>query len=239
MEQVEYELMSQAEDRMWWYRAVHDRMLLLLRRAAPPGGARLLDAGCGTGGLLRLLPNAVGLDLAPVAAAFARAKSGAPVAVGSVAALPFPTASFDAVFSVDVLYHRAVDERATLAEALRCLKPGGALMLNLPAYEWLKSPHDAAVHGARRYTARRVRALLREAGFQPVRVGYWNTLLFPLMVVRRKLFPPDDAASDVMVYPAPMETAFRAVTRIEHWLLAAGLNLPFGGSVIALARKPA
>ena len=239
MERVEYELMARAEDRMWWYRAAHARMLLLLRQAGLQPSACLLDAGCGTGGLLRRLASgAVGIDLSPIAASLARAKGGAPVVVGTVNSLPFSDAAFDGVVSVDVLYHRAVDEAAMLAEAWRCLRPGGALVLNLPAYDWLKSPHDAAVHGARRYTAGRVRALLRDAGFQPVRITYWNTLLFPLMVLRRKLFPPADAASDVMEYPLPMESTFRAITGIEHALLSLGLPLPFGGSVMALARKP-
>ena len=238
MERVEYELMARAEDRMWWYRAAHARMLLLLRQAGLGAGARLLDAGCGTGGLLRLLPGAIGLDLSPIAAGLARAKAQAPVAVGTVNSLPFADAAFDGLVSVDVLYHRAVDEAAMLAEAWRCLRPGGALVLNLPAYDWLKSPHDAAVHGARRYTAARVRRLLLDAGFQPLRITYWNTLLFPLMVLRRKLFPPADAASDVMEYPLPMEFTFRAITGLEHLLLSIGLPLPFGGSVMALARKP-
>ena len=103
MERVEYELMARAEDRMWWYRAAHARMLLLLRQAGLGAGARLLDAGCGTGGLLRLLPGAIGLDLSPIAAGLARAKAQAPVAVGTVNSLPFADAAFDVLVSVDVL----------------------------------------------------------------------------------------------------------------------------------------
>jgi len=126
-----------------------------------------------------------------------------------------------------------------LAEARRCLRPGGMLILNLPAYAWMASAHDAAVHGARRYTRGGIRRLLLAAGFEPLWISYWNTLLFPLMVLRRKLFASGGAASDVMEYPAAMELFFRAVLWLEYGLLSLGLALPFGGSVMALARKPA
>jgi hypothetical protein len=99
------------------------------------------------------------------------------------------------------------------------------------------SAHDRAVHTARRYTRARLTGLLREAGFTSIRTSYWNTLLFPLMVLRRKLFTTSRTTSDVMVYPAPIEALFRAVMRLETWALCRGMPLPFGGSVIAAAVK--
>ncbi len=242
MDRAEYEAMARIEDRMWWYRAVRANLTLAFRRLHLPADAAILDAGCGTGALLahlaRQFPasSLTGLDVAPHAAVAAQRKSGAPVVAGSVNALPFGDASFDAMFSVDVLYHRAVHQRIALAEAIRCLKPGGALIINLPAYEWMRSTHDAAVHGARRYTRGGTLEMLREAGFASVRAGYWNTVLFPLMAARRRLFP-GSGGSDVQEYPLVLELLFGAATGVEHLMIRTGIPMPFGGSVLAVARK--
>src|SRR5262249_46015107 len=143
-----------------------------------------------------------GLDIEFSAGHRAAAKSGARIVAASVNALPFAEKSFDAVLSIDVLCHQRVDETLALAQARRCLRPGGLIIINLPALGWLMSAHDERVHNVRRYTAGGLAALLRANGFRPVKITYWNSLLFPLMVLRRKLFPPTDAKSDVHDYPA-------------------------------------
>jgi SAM-dependent methyltransferase len=241
MEPEEYRAMERIEDGMWWYRAVRALLLREVRRLRLPPGATVLDAGCGTGATLGAVARArpdlrlVGLDLSGFAIRAARGKSGALVAIGSVNDLPFADASIDAILSVDVLYHRAVDERRALAEAIRCLRPGGSILVNLPAYDWMRSGHDEAVHGARRYTRRRAIERLHAAGFAEVRAGYWNSLLFPLMAARRKLVPA--GGSDVRLYPAPIEWSFRAITALERAMKGAGVPMPFGGSVLAVAKK--
>jgi len=249
MEPVEYERMHAVEDRMWWFRGLHANALVAFGAArremtgAAAAAPLSLDAGCGTGGLLTRLAaldgsgRAIGLDVDARAAEFARRKSGCPVTLGSVNALPFRENSFSAIFSMDVLCHRAVDPAAALREAERCLAPGGALILNLPAYPWLLSAHDVQVHNARRFTRPQVRAMLHAAGFPEARIGYWNMALFPLMVLRRKLLPSADG-SDVQLYPAPVEALFRAVLALERWIMRLGVNLPFGGSLMAVAIKP-
>ena len=243
MDRAEYLKMHEVEERMWWYRGCHANLLTALRWAEAPSGKPMLDAGCGTGGLLLKLRAAapghdlLGLDLEPVAAELAGEKSGVAICVGSVNALPFAAGCFGAIVSADVLYHQGVDEAQALAELHRCLAPGGVLVLNLPAYDWLRSAHDEAVHTARRYTRTRLQRLLRQAGFARIRTSYWNTLLFPLMVLRRKLLTTRDTTSDVMIYPAPIEALFRALMSIENRLLGLGLTLPFGGSVLAAAVK--
>jgi SAM-dependent methyltransferase len=229
---------------MWWFAALHANLLLLHRRAGGGNPAQpLLDAGCGTGGLLariaRAYPEctAVGLDAEPVACRRAAAKSARPVCAGSVNTLPFADGAFGAIFSVDVLCHRDADEHAALGEFHRCLAEGGVLVLNLPAYGWLMSRHDEAVYNVRRYSRRGLVRLLEASGFRVIDASYWNVVLLPIMVLTRKLLPAGAAESDVRTYPAPVERLCRAATGFEHALLRRGLRFPFGGSVIAVAAK--
>jgi len=226
---------------MWWFRGLHANLLAQLPGERVADGP-VLDAGCGTGGFLArfaaAIPGAmlVGLELDPHAAGVARRKSECPVCVGSVEGLPFADGSFEAVVSADVLCHAGVDERGALVAFRRCLRPGGILVLNLPAYRWLYSAHDAAVANVRRYGRDEVELMLRESGFAGVHTRYWNTLLFPMMVLRRKLWR--SAGSDVALLPAPVERAFAAIMALERWVAARGVPLPFGGSILATAVKP-
>ncbi|HYF08073.1 MAG TPA: class I SAM-dependent methyltransferase [Acetobacteraceae bacterium] len=243
MEPAEYSLMDVAEERMWWYRALHARAAsALLRRPGPEGP--VLDAGCGTGGLLKRLAARVrrpvcGVEYDWGAAARARTKSGAPVAAGTVNALPFGEAEFAAVVSLDVLCHRSVDPNLALAEFRRVLKPGGTLVLNMPAYGWLFSAHDVRVHNARRTTAWALRSQIAAAGFGEVEARYWNTLLFPLMVLQRKVIARRrDHASDVGDFPAWLDAVLHGVTSLELSLAQLGLRYPAGGSVLAVATRP-
>lgn len=242
MEQREYERLAAAEERGWWFRGLHRNLIRAWRATPMPArGAILLDAGCGTGGLLTQLASVApdarcyGLEIDPQIAATARNKSGAAVVAGSILAPPIALGSCAAIFSADVLCHRGVEPAAALAALVPCLKPGGVLVLNLPAYRWLLSGHDRAVANVRRFSGRELRALLGGAGFAEIRVGYWNSLLFPLMVARRLLHRR--AASDVELLPVPIERLFGAILRFETALAAAGLRLPFGGSILATAIK--
>jgi SAM-dependent methyltransferase len=244
MERGEYERLAAVEWRGWWFQSLHERLIAAWRRAAGSASAqpRLLDAGCGTGGLLARLALALpqarsfGIEIEPFAAALARARSGAPVAVGSVAAPPFAPDSLDAVFSADVLCHRGVEPRAALTAIRSCLRPGGVLVLNLPAYPWLFSDHDRAVDNVRRFAHGEVRGLLLQCGYGRIRVRYWNSLLFPLMILKR--LTRIGGTSDVALLPAPLEAAFRAVARAEFRLSSCGLHFPFGGSILATAVRP-
>jgi SAM-dependent methyltransferase len=245
MERSEYEKLDEFEDRMWWFAALHRNLLMVSRRLSlEPGSRPILDAGCGTGGFLARLARSysdtavVGLDVDLQACTRAAAKSGRPVCAGSVNELPFADGTFAAILSADVLCHRNVDEQHALLQYYRCLTEDGCLILNLPAFRWMLSRHDVAVHNIRRYTADGLRRLLQTVGFRPIYVSYWNAVLFPSMLITRKLFPGGTGtASDVRLYSRPIEVLCRVATGVETALLRAGLRFPFGGSILAIAEK--
>ena len=234
MEASEYALMDEAEARMWWYRALHARLVAAL------GGVHgaVLDAGCGTGGLLSVLRRErpdlalIGVEAADAASQRAAEKAGVPVARGSVNSLPFADATFAGVVCADVLCHALVDPDAALAEMRRVLRPGGRLVVNMPAYAWLLSGHDRQVHNVRRMTARQTGEMLRRRGFGAVRARYWNGLLLPLMVVQRKLLAR--GAPDVALFPPWLDAILHGMTEIEGRL---PFPLPAGGSVLATAER--
>ena len=211
--------MYEAEERQWWYSGQRSIALALLAsagaaRSAGAPAPRLLDAGCGTGyNLVALgrLARATGVDLSPEAIAFCRAR-GVAALRGSVLQLPFADASFDVVTSFDVLYHAWVsDDRAAVAEAARVLRPGGVLLVRVPALRALWGAHDVEVQSRHRYTRPELVALLEGCGLRVQRASYCNSILFPLLFARRTL---DRAlgreGSDVGFLPAPLEWAFGA-----------------------------
>lgn len=246
MEKSEYTTLAAVELHHWWYggmRAISAALLDPLYRQRQ--GLRILDAGCGTGGdalFLRRYGEVVGLDYSPEAAALVGDRLPGRFARGSVLDLPFADASFDLVTSYDVLYHRGVPDEATaLAETRRVLRPGGHLLIRLPAYEWLRSRHDRQVHTRRRYTAGALQAMLAAAGFSVERCSYVLSLLFPLAAAARLLerFTPDPGAESAMALPSPAANAvLRAPMALEAAWLSMGGALPFGLSVVALARRP-
>ena len=251
--------MAAVEDEMWFYRALHAHLegeltaaLKGTRRDAIQSagptpraneGIRILDAGCGTGGLIRRLANRhpgwtwTGVDLEPIAVELARSRCRAEIVQASLLELPFDDAQFDAVVCSDVLYHLDDDAKA-VSEIFRVLRPGGVLVVNVPAHRWLWSYHDVTVHGKRRYVRADVRKLFEGAGFETKRITHWNALPLPLVFARRKLLPPPRSGSDVFLYPAPIEAGFRTGARLERWWLRTMGPLAFGSSILATARKP-
>lgn len=220
-----------------------------VRAAGDPAARpfRILDAGCGTGGMTQRLAaqgSVTGLDWSPLALDLARRRGLLPWTRGSVERLPFRTGAFNLVVSLDVLYHRSVESDLTaLLEFRRCLRPGGVLILNLPAFESLRSSHDAAIHTARRYRRGPLRSLLHAAGLAPDRVTYWNAILFPGLVavrwMRRRAGQVEGPAvsSDVRPVPGPISGALSGILALERrWL--ARWDLPVGLSILAVARKP-
>jgi SAM-dependent methyltransferase len=243
---AEYQRMYDAEERQWWYAGMRALSLALL--AGPLTGlarsgrpALILDAGCGTGNNLRHLARhgrAVGVDLSDDALRFCRAR-GVAAARAELLALPFPDGRFDCVTSLDVIYHRWVqDDAAAVREMARVLRPGGLLLLRVPALGVLWGAHDEAVHSRHRYRRGEIRRLLESAGLSVLRATYANTVLLPLVAARRGLDRlTGRQGSDVGFLPGPLEWAFRSILQAEARFVKR-FSLPLGTSVFALARKP-
>jgi SAM-dependent methyltransferase len=239
----DFRISTALEDAHWWYLAVYDLVGRMLQPLRTAGDLLVLDAGCGSGGLVRSLQKSsrtVGVDIDRDALAAGRRAGTEHLAQASVEALPFRDGLFDAVVSVDVLCHELCDDAAALREILRVLKPGGRLLLNLPAYNWLMGPHDKAVGNRRRYARRDVEDLLTVAGFRIEHLAYRNNLLFPIACLRRlaqKALLRSKERYDVTALPGWLNGLLFGVIGLETRLLK-WWNLPFGLSVFAVAQRP-
>ncbi len=227
---------------MWYFQALHCHAMECLRPALNGSGIRVLDAGCGTGGFLRRLAaqsvpaEITGIDLSPIACALARERGSTGVVEGSVTSLPYPDGHFSAVTSLDVIYHLDHPSEA-LREFHRVLRPGGRVIINVPAYRWLWSYHDEAVHGRHRFTRPELTRLLIETGFAEPRGTYWNLLPLPAIIVKRKLLNSSNESSDVRMYSPWLETGLSAAMALERaWIRWLG-PLPAGCSILMTAIK--
>jgi SAM-dependent methyltransferase len=247
--------MSRVEERHWWYRGLRDVIARCVRRPDldPGPRPRVLDAGCGTGANLAFLralldPSYLaGFDVSDDAVAMARTKApDAEIYRSDICDPELRGSDLDLVVSLDVIYIPGV-ERALggLRKLVSALRPGGLFVVNLPAYDWLYSQHDVAVHTTERYTVSRVAGLLDELGLRPERLTYRLCLLFPaVLLVRlpgklRARRGDRGARSDLRKEPGWLASA--AMVRVlgaENAVIARGGRWPFGSSVFAVGRKP-
>ncbi len=247
MEPLEYNRLGRFETWYWWYLAQRENLLAAIRAVRLPRGARVLDAGCGTGKNLDAVAReaavrAFGLDVSPLASASWTAPVRGTCCVASVNDLPYGDAAFDLVYSVDVLGCRGVELERCLREIVRVLRPGGAAILLLPAYQWLRSRHDEAVHSVKRFTTGETGRIVAEAGLHVDQAGYRFSLLFPLIalvrLVRKMGMERRPPASDLAPLPAWINAALLAVCRWEQ-RLAQHVRMPFGSTVLVVARREA
>ena len=245
MKPAEHDIMRAVEDHYWWYQALRQHVADLVESAGP--NFSLLDAGCGSGGMLAALrqrfPHAElsGIDAFERGVQLTAERGlGARLMTASVHELPFPADSFDFVLSLDVWSHANVDDALAAHETHRVLRPGGRLILNLAAFEFLKGAHDHATDVTRRYTRAEVRTVLEGAGFVIERLTYWNLSLTPPIALARWLsrrrIAREEARSDFRPLPAFVNTTLKGIAALEL-RLSRHLSLPFGTSVLAVARK--
>jgi SAM-dependent methyltransferase len=245
MNPEEYARMHALEDWYWWFVARRNAASRMLRDFAPPERPlRILDAGCGTGGMLdlyRTWPDveATGLDFSPDALHFSSKRGHRRLVGGDLMLLPFRTGTFDVVTALDVVEHVPDDGRA-LTEIARVLRPGGILVATVPAYQALWSAHDEALHHFRRYNARQFSRVISQSGLQVERLTYLISVLFPLAAAARWLGKHrrgHEKEATLPMVPPPVNRALIALHAAEL-SVARRLPLPYGLTVLAVARKP-
>jgi SAM-dependent methyltransferase len=238
--------MFEVEQAHWWYLGMEKITRAILNKwRGSASNFSILDAGCGTGAAMSTYladyGKVTGVDISPLALGFCRARSLTRLVLASVSESPFQSDSFDLVTSFDVLYEQAVsNDLAAVTEFFRVLRPGGFVLLRLPAYDWLRGQHDLTIHTARRYTASQVTRLLTDSGFSLLHISYANTFLFPLAVAKRlleRIRPHTPASSDLSVKVGVFNELFKRILGSEAFFVSR-IGLPFGLSVIALAQKP-
>jgi SAM-dependent methyltransferase len=221
------------EQRHWWYAA---RRALVRRTAAAWPAGTAIDIGCGSGGNASVLADlgwsVTGLEHSPAGAALTAAR-GLPVVRGDGTLLPFADASIDLVMSTDVLEH-IEDDAAVAAEAVRVLRPGGRVLVAVPAGMVLWSGHDVALGHVRRYERDTLRDLLTGAGLVVDDLWSWNVLLRPVVRARRRRRV--ESASEMEAVSPVLNAGLRAAVALERFIPVR--RLP-GVSLVAIAHKPA
>ena len=242
----------QLEEEHWWFASRRDAVYDLIKQLKLPISAAVLEIGCSGGPLMQRLRAAgytdlTGIDVSVPAIELAQARGVPNVSVMDGAALTFGDARFDLVIASDVLEH-IEDEVRALREWTRVLKPGGQLLVFVPAHAYLWSEHDVVNHHFRRYSRQDLTAAIQRAGLSVERSSFWNTAMyFPtaaLRLGRRLVSGPVSpvkkagATGDLHHFAGPANTLLLQWVKFENRLLR-HLNLPLGVSVFALAQKPA
>ena len=236
-----YLLAAKAEERHWWFKGRRKVLRSVLEREFRRGdGTRtILEVGCGNGGNLPMLAaygRVYATELDDDARTRATQRGIGCVAKGWLPdGIPFEGERFDLIAAFDVIEH--VEDDASSMAALRSrLKPGGQILLTVPAYPWLWSGHDRLSHHKRRYTRSTLVALVSGAGLRVTYSSYFNTLLFPLAVARIKLQDRlgGEEYSALRIPPSPLNYALAAVFGAER-LLVPAFSLPFGVSIVLCA----
>jgi SAM-dependent methyltransferase len=232
--------MLEVDDRHWWYRG---RRLIVreeLDHLAHSNGARVLDAGCGSGRMLEELKDygeVSAVEIDPDAAAVAASRGWGEVCIGSLEELPWEAGTFDLITCLDVLEH-TTDDRRTLTELRRVCKVGGFMLLTVPAYPRLWSLHDVANHHYRRYSRPSLRLAAIESGWKVKRMTSFNSILLaPAALVRiaqRGKRPGSDYRPEIALGPEWLNAMLEQPLRAEARWLGRGRTLPAGLSLLAV-----
>jgi SAM-dependent methyltransferase len=249
-----FDQLSRIEDEHFWFRARNHLIFSLIRRISPSLQPcnRVLEVGCGTGNVLRVLAKAcpqslvVGLELWSEGLRHAGGRSSAALVQADIRDLPFGK-PFGLIGMFDVLEH-IPDDRETLAAVWRCLAPGGKLLLTVPAHQFLWSYFDEAAHHCRRYSATEIRARLVETGFEVEFLSQFMVCIFPILWtyrkirgLRRQTHPETvraQTADEFRIVPVVNQVLTTLLTAEAGWL-ARGYHLPVGTSLVVVARRPA
>ncbi len=232
------------DEHHWWYRGRRRVIRAELDRLPLPANARVLDAGCGSGRTLQELVDygqVSGIELDTQAAEMARSRALGEVQVGRLEQLPWDDGTFDLITCLDVVEH-VPDDVAALAELLRVSRPGGWLLVTVPAYQALWSLHDEANHHFRRYSRAALRRATAAAGWQLHRLSSFNSLLLApaaaVRVAQRRFGTHNGYTNDLALGPAWLNDVLERPLALEASWLARGRTLPMGLSLLAVLRRP-
>ena len=237
-----YARMAELDAEHWWFVARRQILETVIEREIrPPPKARILEIGCGTGHNLAMLAQfgrVEATELNAAARAIATKRLGRPV---RPAALPdlskFKAGTFDLVALLDVLEHVA-DDAAALGAIRTLLKPGGRLLVTVPANPWMWTAHDAAHHHHRRYRKRELEAVAQRSGFAIDLLSPFNSLLFPPIAAIRLLGKATGHESADDALPSkPVNAMLRSIFALERALIGR-VPMPFGVSLVAILRRP-
>ena len=239
MDRIVYDRMAAHDSTHWWYRARRDILADYLKRfGGLPAEARILEIGCGTGHNLPMLAGfgeVDAIEIDPAARAIASERLGRPVGDSPLPALPgVPRAAYDLVAVLDVVEH-IEDDVAALKAMAALLRPGGKILIAVPAHQWMWSAHDVVNHHHRRYSRNSLVAAIERAGLKPAKLSYFNSLLFPLAAAARvagRLTGRDD--SDDSPPPPMVNRVFETIFRWERHLVGRVPMTP-GVSIVSLA----
>jgi SAM-dependent methyltransferase len=234
----------EVDEHHWWYRGRRRVIVAELDRLPLAAGAQVLDAGCGSGRTLQELTRygAVrGIELSPEAAALARSRSLGEVRIGRLEELPWESATFDLITCLDVIEHTP-DDHLTLTELGRVTRPGGFLLVTVPAYQALWSYHDDANHHYRRYSRRMLRSSAERAGWRVERMTSFNSLLLApaaaVRLVQRRRATHNGDSNDLAVGSAWLNDVLEQPMALEASWLRRGHTLPAGLSLLAVLSRP-
>ncbi len=241
MEQTEYFRMFSIENNHWWYKSIHDLLIGVIKKIKLPKKPKILDAGCGTGGLTVKLTNlgeTIGFDFSPTAIKLAR-KRQLNLVQASLNALPFKREVFDVITCITVLGQQGINETKALNDFFRVLKKGGYLILVVSAFQSLYSHHDRAVHARQRYTINEISHFLKNVHLKIIHSRYIFSFIFPIFLIKRLLerfTPQTKAISDLELPPSLVNHLLTTVCLLE-WKFTQVLPLPFGTSILIIGKK--
>lgn len=245
MEESEYEKMYSLEASYWWFQGRKSIIFSLLRSYSllqRGNQKRIIDLGCGTGLLLAELNKLVfpiGVDFSMMALSFCLRRGIRNLVCADVSCLPFPDSCFDLVFALDLLEH-IEDDANLMREMWRICRPGGVVLLTVPAHQFLWSEHDEALHHYRRYSAKQLRKLIIDSGFTALKFSFCISFMFlPILLFRKlqKLFKSSEKPQTHLIILPKLLNSFLIWFLALEARLIRYIDLPLGVSILSLAKK--
>ncbi len=244
MEKNEYLRMYTLESTFWWYKVLHELVDFTIRKNKGPGPLTMFDAGCGTGKMMEIIGKygtISGIDYSLDAIGFAKKRGLKNIVFGDLNDFNTGKDVYDVIVCLDVLYHTGIQNDLAVIEKLRnALKKDGILILNLPAFDYLKRPHDEVVHTKKRYRKKPFVKELKKIGFSIVNSSYRMPHLYFIILISKLLRGKNntrESESDLKELPGWLNTILYKFGRMENLWLKWGFGFPVGSSLFVVAKK--